>query len=370
MSEKRCFYDVLGVARDASGEEIRRAYKREALKHHPDRNPGDPEAEGKFKLVNEAYQVLSDEEKRAVYDRFGHGGLDGSVGVGGIGDVFAHMQDLFSEMFSGGGPFGFGGRSRRGGDLRVQARLSLAEAAFGCKREVAVQAPAPCEECAGTGAAKGTKPEQCSGCRGTGQVSNARGFVMFTAPCARCGGRGVVVKTPCKPCSGHGHVQKTRKVTVTFPGGIDVGQRLRVPGQGLVGPNGSGDLYVEIDVEDDARFERDGVDLVTRVQVPFALAALGGTVQVPTLDPPNGDPSAHHVDITLPPGTQPGHIVTIKGRGVQRLDGRGRGSLIVEVRIDVPSKLSSRARELLLELDRELAAQPAEANDARRVASK
>ena len=374
MSEKRCFYDVLGVARDASCDEIRRAYKREALKHHPDRNPGDSSAEGRFKLVNEAYQVLSDEEKRAIYDRFGHAGLDGSAGMGGggIGDVFAHMQDLFSEMFSGGGPFGFAGRGvRRGGDLRVQVRLTLAEAAFGCKRELSVDAPAPCEECAGTGAARGTKPEQCSGCRGTGQVSNARGFVMFTAPCARCGGRGFVVRTPCKPCSGQGHVQKTRKVTVTFPAGIDVGQRLRVPGQGLVGANGSGDLYVEIDVEENSHFERDGVDLVTRVHVPFSLAALGGAIHVPTLDPPNGDPSAHRVEINLPPGTQSGHIVTIKGKGVQRLDGRGRGSLIVEVRVDVPTRLSARAKELLVELDRELGTDVVDSGvESRRVASK
>ena len=372
MSEKRCFYDVLGVARECSAEEIRRAYKREALKHHPDRNPGDPEAEGKFKLVNEAYQVLSDGDKRSVYDRFGHAGLDGNAGMGpGIGDVFAHMQDLFSEMFSGGGPFGFGGRAtRRGGDLRVQARLTLAEAAFGCKREVSVQAPAPCEDCAGSGAAKGTKPEQCSGCRGTGQVSNARGFVMFTAPCARCGGRGFVIKTACKECSGHGQVQKTRKVTVSFPAGIDVGQRLRVPGQGLIGPNGSGDLYVEIDIEEDPRFERDGVDLVTRAHVPFSLAALGGTIRVPVLDPPNGDAGLHHLDVTLPPGTQAGHIITVKGRGVQRLDGRGRGSLIVEVKVDVPTKLSARAKELLLELEHELGGKAEHDVESRKFATK
>jgi len=198
MSEKRCFYEVLGIERAASSDEVRRAYKREALKHHPDRNPGNDEAESKFKAVNEAYQVLSDEEKRSVYDRFGHAGLEGGgMGGGGIGDVLSHMQDLFAEMFSG--PFGFGGRTaRRGGDLRVQQRLTLVEAAFGCKHEVSVRAPARCDDCEGTGAAKGTKPEPCSACRGTGQVSNARGFVMFTAPCARCSGRGVYVKSPCK----------------------------------------------------------------------------------------------------------------------------------------------------------------------------
>ena len=350
MSEKRCFYEVLGVGREASADEIRRAYKREALKHHPDRNPDDREAESKFKSVNEAYQVLSDEEKRSIYDRFGHAGLEGGGMGNGIGDVLSHMQDLFAEMFSG--PFGFGGRTaRRGGDLRVQQRLTLVEAAFGCKHDVSVQAPARCDDCEGTGAAKGTKPEACGACRGTGQVSNARGFVMFTAPCAKCGGRGVFVKAPCKTCSGQGLVEKTRTVTVTFPAGIDVGQRLRVPGQGLPGPNGSGDLYVDIDIEEDPRFERDGTDLVTRVHVPFTVAALGGEAAVPVLEP--GD-EAKTESVKLGAGTQSGHVITLKGRGVPRLDGRGRGALVVEVRVDVPTKLSARAKSLLAELEAEL----------------
>jgi len=352
MTEKRDYYEVLGVERQSSPDDIRRAYKREALKHHPDRNQGNCEAEAKFKAVNEAYQVLSDEEKRSIYDRFGHAGLEGGGfgAQGGIGDVLSHMQDLFAEMFSG--PFGFGGRTaRRGGDLRVQERITLVEAAFGCKRDVSVHAPAHCDDCEGTGAAKGTKPEQCSVCRGTGQVSNARGFVMFTAPCAKCGGRGISIKTPCKACSGQGLVEKTRTVTVTFPAGIDAGQRLRVPGQGLPGPNGNGDLYVNVDIEEDPRFERDGVDLVTRVHVPFTCAALGGEVSVPTLEPEGKDKPE---TVKLGPGTQNGHIVTLKGRGVPRLDGRGRGSLVVEVRVDVPTKLSTRAKELLAELDDEL----------------
>jgi molecular chaperone DnaJ len=366
MSEKRCFYEVLGVDREASCDEIRRAYKREALKHHPDRNPGDGEAEAKFKSVNEAYQVLSDEEKRSVYDRFGHAGLEGG-GMGGIGDVFSHMQDLFAEMFSG--PFGFGGRTaRRGGDLRVQQRLTMVEAAFGSKHDVSVHAPGRCDDCEGTGAANGTKPEQCGACRGTGQVSNARGFVMFTAPCAKCGGRGVFVKSPCKTCSGQGLVEKTRTVTVTFPAGIDVGQRLRVPGQGLPGPNGAGDLYVDVDIEDDPRFERDGVDLVTRVHVPFTLAALGGEVKVPVLEREDADKTE---TVKLAPGTQGGHVITLKGRGVPRLDGRGRGALVVEVRVDVPTKLSARAKSLLVQLQDELV-DDAETTEApsRKVAAK
>jgi molecular chaperone DnaJ len=360
--EKRCYYEVLGVARDAAGDEVRKAYKREALKHHPDRNPGDATAEAKFKEVNEAYQVLSDEQKREIYDRFGHAGLDGSMGGGnpfnGVGDMFAHMQDIFTEMFSGGFG-GFGGRGqRRGGDLQMQARLTLREACFGCKREMTIQVPARCDDCEGSGAAKGTKPETCSGCRGTGQVSNARGFVMFTAPCARCGGRGVVIKTRCKPCGGEGVVAKPKTVTVSFPAGIDGGQRLRVPGQGLPGPNGPGDLYVEIDVEEDPRFERDGVDLVTRVQLSMVDVALGKEVAVPTLEPvegKDGKEATASVTLEVPPGTQPNHVFTLKGRGVPRLDGRGRGSLLVVVQVVVPAALSRKAKELLRELEGELA---------------
>ncbi len=368
MSEKRCFYEVLGVERDASSEDIRRAYKREALKHHPDRNQGDCEAETKFKTVNEAYQILSDGEKRGVYDRFGHAGLEGGMGggPGGIGDVLSHMQDLFAEMFSG--PFGFGGRTaRRGGDLRVQERITLIEAAFGCKREVNVRAPGRCDDCEGTGAAKGTKPEQCPGCRGTGQVSNARGFVMFTAPCAKCGGRGVFVKTPCKSCAGQGLVEKARTVTVTFPAGIDNGQRLRVPGQGVAGPNGAGDLYVDVEVGEDARFERDGVDLVARVHIPFTVAALGGETSVPVLDPEVENKTE---TVKISPGTQGGHVITLKGRGVPRLDGRGRGALVVEVRVDIPTKLSSRAKELLGELDDEIQGRSERVTESRKVATK
>jgi molecular chaperone DnaJ len=220
---------------------------------------------------------------------------------------------------------------------------------------VSVRAPARCDECEGTGAAKGTKPEACSGCRGTGQVSNARGFVMFTAPCAKCGGRGVFVKSPCKSCAGQGLVEKTRNVTVTFPAGIDGGQRLRVPGQGMSGPNGNGDLYVDVDMDEDPRFERDGVDLVTRVHVPFTLAALGGDVSVPVLQPESEKADkVESMNVAVPAGTQGGHVITLKGRGVPRLDGRGRGALVIEVRVDIPTKLSARAKELLTSLDEEL----------------
>jgi molecular chaperone DnaJ len=356
MSSKRDYYEVLSLSRECTSDELRKAYRREALKHHPDRNQGDTGAEAKFKEINEAYQVLSDDEKRRVYDQFGHAGLDGGgAGFDGIGDVFSHMQDLFAEMFSGGsmGGFGGGGRARRGGDLRVQARLTLREAAFGCKRDVGVRAPTACGDCGGTGAKQGSKPETCPQCRGSGQVSNARGFVMFTSTCGRCRGAGRVVRQPCPSCSGHGAVEKARKVTVTFPGGIDAGQRLRVPGQGLPGPpgSGSGDLYVEIDVDADPRFERDGADVVTRVHVPFTDAALGAEICVPGLEADDEDAT---LPLSLPAGTQSGAIFTMKGHGIPRLDGRGRGSLVVVVQVDVPTALSPRARELLAQLGDEL----------------
>jgi molecular chaperone DnaJ len=352
MSSKRDYYEVLSVSREVSGDDLRKAYRREALKHHPDRNPGDGAAEARFKEANEAYQILSDEEKRRTYDQFGHAGLEGG-GTGDMGDVFSHMQDLFTEMFSGSMGFGGGGRPRRGADLQVQARLTLREAAFGCKREVAVRSPAPCADCSGSGAKPGSKPETCAQCRGTGQVSNTRGFVMFTSTCSRCRGAGRVVKQACPSCGGQGVLERARKVNVTFPAGIDAGQRLRVPGQGVPGPGGlpPGDLYVEVDVEADSRFERDGADLVARARVPFTDAALGAEIRVAALQP---DDEQATVPVVLPPGTQSGTLFTMKGQGVPHLDGRGRGSLVVVVQVEVPTALTPRARELLEQLGEEL----------------
>jgi len=254
---------------------------------------------------------------------------------------------------------GFGGnaRPRRGADLRIQQRLTFREALFGCKREVTVRAPAACTDCNGTGGKSGAKPETCPQCRGAGQVSNARGFVMFTSTCPKCRGAGGIIKHPCPTCAGHGAVERARKVTVTFPGGIDAGQRLRVPGQGAAAPQGipPGDLYVEIDVESDERFERDGVDLVTRLHIPFTEAALGAEVRVAAMEP---DDEAATLPVAITPGTQSGAVFTLKGHGVTRLDGRGRGSLVVVVQVDVPTALSARARQLLTELHDELRPAP------------
>jgi molecular chaperone DnaJ len=361
MTEKRCFYEVLGVPREASADDLRKAYRQAALKNHPDRNPGDSAAEGRFKEVSEAYTVLSDDEKRARYDRFGHAGVDGSSmpDFGGA-DIFSHFQDVFSEFFGMGGAGGMGGRQKRRGpargqDVRVQQRLSLKESFLGVKREVVLHTPATCETCSGEGTKPGTKRKPCGLCNGSGQVSSARGFVMFTQTCPECSGAGSVVKTPCETCRGAGSVQKNRKVLVSFPAGIDGGQRLRVPGQGMPGSMGGppGDLYVDVELLPDERFQRDGYDIGTRTKVSFAEAALGGETIIEL-------PDETTVTVEIPEGTQPGDVLTVKGKGVPRVDGRGRGVLHVEVQVSVPTALSQRARDLLRELDEELTSEEPE----------
>jgi len=354
MSQKRDYYEVLGLAKEASADEIRKAYRAAALKNHPDRNPGDKEAESRFKEATEAYQVLSDDQKRARYDRFGHAGVEGMPDMGGQ-DIFTHFQDIFSELFGGfGGGFGGGGQRRprgpaRGQDLRVEQHLTLRDAMLGAKREVVLRTPVACDECQGSGAKPGTKRKTCGTCDGQGQVSTARGFVMFTQTCPECRGEGSVVKTPCPSCSGQGAVEKSRKVVVNFPAGIDSGQRLRVPGQGMPGAQGGppGDLYVDVDLEPDERFERDSADLVTRATVTFPQAAFGAKIDIAL-------PDESSVEVEVPAGTQPGEVVTVRGKGMPRLDGRGRGALQVVVQIDVPKELSPRVQELLADLQSEL----------------
>jgi molecular chaperone DnaJ len=355
MSEKRDYYEVLGVARDASADDVRRAYRQAALKHHPDRNPGDPNAELLFKEATEAYSVLSDQEKRATYDRFGHAGLSGGFDFGsaGMADILSHFQDMFSDFFGGFGGFPQGGRRRReperGQDVRVEASISLEEAFTGTKHEVMVRGAAPCEDCDGSGAAPGTQPASCPQCNGSGQVTTQRGFIMFSTTCPTCRGGGQYIKDPCGSCSGSGHTERRRKVLVTFPAGIDTGQRLRVPGQGMPGPPNAphGDLYVDVIVEPDERFQREAYDLVTRQQISFPEATLGSSF---TLDLPDGS----GVEAEVAAGTQPGTLVTVKGKGLPRLDRRGRGDLHIVIDVVVPKKLSKRAKKLLEELEAEL----------------
>jgi molecular chaperone DnaJ len=356
-AEKRDYYEVLGVAREAAADDIRKAYRQAALKHHPDRNPGDAAAEAKFKEATEAYSVLSDGEKRAQYDRFGHAGLGAGFDFSsaGVGDILSQFQEMFSDFFGGFGGQGFGnvrqreGRRTRGSDVRVLAQLSLADALSGGKHEAVIRGDSPCETCSGSGARPGTQPELCSQCRGTGQVTAQRGFIMFTTTCNRCGGRGHVVKEPCSDCSGRGAVERERKVLVSFPAGIETGHRLRVPGQGMPGPKGTpaGDLYVDVEIAPHERFERHGDDLGTQVEIPFTEAALGTEVEV-TL------PNDQKLTAEVPAGTQPGQVITIRGKGIPRLDRSGRGDLHVVIAVTIPKRLSKRAKQLLEELDEEL----------------
>jgi molecular chaperone DnaJ len=353
MSDKRDFYEVLGVGKQAGADDIRKAYRQCALKFHPDRNPGDATAEAKFKEATEAFQILSDDDKRAKYDRFGHAAFEGGGGADPGADIFSHFQDIFSEFFGGGGPRRGGGRRsggpQRGSDVRVHQRLSLKESMTGCKREVALRTPVPCETCEGSGAKPGTKRKTCGACGGAGQVSTSRGFVMFTQTCPECQGEGSVVKSACDACHGAGQVEKQRKVVVTFPAGIDSGQRLRVPNQGIPGTSGapSGDLFVDVEVLPEPGFERDGLDLVTKLTLTIAEAALGVTREVPL-------PDETSVPVDFPKGTQPGEVVTTRNRGIPRIDGRGKGNLHVIAQVGIPKTLSAKAEELLRALDAEL----------------
>lgn len=364
MGEKRDYYEVLGVSRGASEDEIRKAYRKNALKFHPDRNPDDASAEAKFKEATEAYSVLSDASKRSTYDRFGHAGLGGAgfdFSSVGIGDILSQFQDLFSDFFGGFG--GFSGRSQgrraaaRGQDLRVESVITLAQAMTGTKEEVTVNGAAPCDTCDGSGCKPGKSPDRCTACGGTGQIAAQRGFIMFSSTCARCRGTGEMITDPCANCNGAGYVEKERRVLVTFPAGIDSGQRMRVPGQGMPGPAGAppGDLYVDVDIQPDEHFERHGDDLATRHHVSFADAALGAGFEI-TL------PDGQTVKGEVRAGTQPGTVIRVPGKGIARLDRQGRGDLHILVEVAVPKRLSRRAKKLLKELEAELsdheAAQP------------
>lgn len=361
---KRDYYELLGVKKTASGDELKKAFRAAALKHHPDRNQGDPEAEQRFKDVNEAYDVLSDPSRRKLYDTYGHAGLE-SQGYAAPEDIFSQFQDLFADFF--GGSFGGGGRGgpgqRRGGgqpggaaqrnrpmqgrDIRVGVRLSLKEAAFGSRREVNVVFPTPCDECSGSGAAKGTGPTTCPTCKGRGQVQHGGMGIMIAMPCNDCGGSGQVIARPCPACRGRGEVRSEKRVKVAIPAGIDHGQAVRVPQQGEPGHNGGppGHLLVVVEVEPDQKFHREDSDLMVEVPVQFTTAALGGTVSLTNLD-------ERLVEVTIPPGTQPGSPITIPGQGVPYVDGSGRGNLVAVVRLEVPRRLSEGAKQALMEFQR------------------
>ena len=346
----RDHYDALGVPRNASADEIKRAYRNLARRYHPDANPDDPAAEERFKEIGHAYEVLSDPEKRQRYDTFG----DERPGVGGFSD-FGGISDLFSAFFGGAG--GARRHTNRGEDVLAEVEITLEEAAAGVEREVEVPTLAECDECSGSGAAPGTFPTRCVDCGGTGELRQVRrtllGNVMTAAPCPRCNGTGQEIATPCPRCGGGGRIRSVDTLTVNIPPGIDDGAQLRVTGRGQAGVRGgrSGDLYVSIFVAQHPVFRRVGDDLGCEVPVPMTVAALGGKVDMPTLEGPE--------EIEVKPGTQSGEVVRLKGRGMPVLRGYGRGQLVALLRVETPTDLDREQVELLMELAR-LRGEPAE----------
>ncbi len=349
---KRDYYEVLGVARDVSSKDLKKAFRRMAMKYHPDRNPGDKDAEEHFKEVNEAYEILSDQEKRAAYDQFGHAGVDPSAGAGGFGgfgggnanfsDIFG---DVFGDIFGGGGG---GGRQRssvqRGSDLRYSLDLELEEAVHGVTKKIRIPTQVECETCGGSGAKKGTQPTTCTTCGGIGQVRMQQGFFSVQQTCPTCRGTGKMISDPCGSCHGAGRVQQTKTLSVKVPPGVDTGDRIRLAGEGEAGVNGGGpgDLYVQVNVLEHAIFQRDGKHLYCEVPISFTDAALGGELEVPTLE--------GRVKLKIPAETQTGKLFRLRGKGVTPVRGGGPGDLLCRVVVETPVSLTSRQKELLEEL--------------------
>ncbi|MDX2226416.1 MAG: molecular chaperone DnaJ [Verrucomicrobiae bacterium] len=359
MAEKRDYYEVLGVPKGASAEDIKKAYRKMAVKYHPDKNPGDKSAEEKFKELGEAYEVLSDAEKRAAYDRYGHQAFSAGAGGGGGGGGFHGHDpfDVFREVFSGGGGGGIfdeffggateGGRGRssatRGNDLRYDMPITFEEAAFGCEKEITIAKMDECPECEGNGAEAGSGVKSCPTCKGRGQVTVTRGFFSVSQTCPTCRGAGQTIDKPCKKCSGAGRTEQTSKVQVRIPAGVEDGTRLRSSGKGESGIRGgsAGDLYIILHVKPHSLFERDGDDIYCEVPIPFTTAALGGEIEVPTL--------RGKVLMKVPAGTQPGEMLRLRGQGIANVHGRGTGDQNVRLKVEIPAKLSGRMREKLEE---------------------
>lgn len=355
MADKRDYYEVLGVEKGASDDEIKKAHRRLAKKYHPDLNKDNPEAAEKFKELNEAYEVLSDKDKRAKYDQFGFAGVDPNYGggAGGFGGGFdmGDLGDIFGSMFGG---FGGSSRSRRnapqrGETLQQHIVLSFEEAAFGCEKEISVTRYENCESCGGTGAAAGSSPETCSYCRGSGQVTQTQrtplGMFQTSAPCPQCQGTGKIIRNPCKKCGGVGKQRRNRTLKVNIPAGIDDGQSIRLSGQGGAGVNGgpNGDVIVTISIRPHPIFTRDGSDVICEIPISFTQAALGDTLQVPTID--------GKIEYNIPEGTQTGTVFRMRGKGIQNVNGRGRGDQYVRVNIEVPKNLTHKQKELLREFE-------------------
>ena len=354
---KRDYYEILGVAKNASDDEIKKAYRKLAMKHHPDRNPGNKDAEEHFKEVKEAYEMLSDSQKRAAYDQYGHAGVDpnmggaGAQGFGGFADAFG---DIFGDIFgqAAGGAARGGGRAGpqvyRGADLRYSMEITLEQAAHGYETQIRVPSWVSCEVCHGSGAKPGTKPEPCPTCSGSGAVRMSQGFFSIQQTCPKCHGTGTYIPEPCGHCHGAGKVKETKTLEVKIPAGIDDGMRIRSAGNGEPGINGgpSGDLYVEIHIKQHSVFERDGDDLHCQMPIPFTTAALGGEIEVPTL--------AGRASFTVPEGTQSGKTFRLRGKGIKGLRSSIPGDLYVHVQVETPVKLTEPQRDLLKQFEKAL----------------
>ena len=354
---KRDFYDVLGVSKSASADEIKKAYRKKAKELHPDRNADNPNAESEFKEANEAYEILKDAEKKAAYDRFGHAAFDGGMGGGprggqgfGGADFSSAFSDVFDDLFGdfmGGNQRGGGRRATRGSDLRYNLRVSLEEAYAGLQKTIKVPTSVVCGSCDGTGAEGGAEPVTCPTCSGMGKVRAQQGFFTVERTCPTCGGLGQIIKNPCKVCAGSGRVEKDRALNVNIPAGVETGTRIRLAGEGEAGLRGgpSGDLYIFVEVAQHDLFERDSVNLYCRVPVSMAKAALGGAIEVPTIDGGRGR-------VQIPAGSQSGRQMRLRGKGMPALRGGSLGDMFIELAVETPVNLTSKQKELLEEFER------------------
>jgi molecular chaperone DnaJ len=345
---KRDYYEVLEVNRNASETEIKKAYRRLALKYHPDKNPGDKAAEEGFKEISEAYAVLSDSQKRVAYDQFGHAGVNGggfsSGGFGGGSPFDDIFSDIFGDIFGGGTRRG---RGRSGDDLRYNLTISFEEAAFGVEKSVQIPRHVVCDNCDGSGARPGTRPKVCPTCQGAGQVRYQQGFFSLTRPCPQCTGAGKVIEEPCSECRGSGRIRGKKTISLRIPAGVETGSRLKLSGEGEPGIQGGppGDLYVVLTVAEHPIFTREGQDVICEIPISFAQAALGCELEVPTLE--------GKVKIKVPAGTQSGKVLQLAGKGIPSLQGYGRGNELIILRVETPTRLTSRQRELLEDFARE-----------------
>ena len=346
---KRCYYEILSVSRNATEEDIKKSYRRLAMQYHPDRNPGDREAEERFKEAAEAYEVLSDPQKREIYNQYGHEGLSSSgfQGFSGFEDIFSSFGDIFGDIFG----FSNGrGRSRTsaraGADLRYDLQISFMEAAFGLNKDIEIEKLARCHECGGSGSAPGTSPEVCPRCRGRGQVTQSSGFFSISSICPNCRGQGQIITQPCRNCRGGGREKIKKTVQIKIPAGVETGSRLRLRGEGEQGEYGgpNGDLYIFIHVQEHEFFQRSDDDIICRVPISFVQAALGDSIEVPTLTGTE--------KLKIPRGTQGGKIFRLKGKGIAHLRGFGRGDQIIETVVTIPTNLNRRQEEILKEFNR------------------